>query len=203
MKLALSLAALVLLALVIPFFVPAPDSTPGADPNTGLPWQIETDGQGSSSVFGLTLGVSTLGDARSRWGNDVEIGIIAAPGEVGALEAYYAQVPLGFVLGKVILTIDLPQETIGAMRERAIRAEHMESTTRKIKLHPDDLNLAENAPIGAISVIPTVNLDEATLIQRFGTPEERVAVSEKRTHLLYPARGLDVVLDSEGKELFQ
>ena len=58
-------------------------------------------------------------------------------------------------------------------------------------------------PIKAISVIPTVNLDEATVIQRFGQPGERLAVSEKRVHLLYPDKGLDVVVDGEGKELLQ
>ena len=31
----------------------------------------------------------------------------------------------------------------------------------------------------------------------------RIHVSEKRVHLLYPDKGLDVVVDSEGKELLQ
>lgn len=203
MKLAVSIIALVLLALIVPFFLPAPGPSQGVDPNANLPWQIETDGQGGSTVFGLKPGVSTLTDVRRRLGNDLEVAIIAAPDEAGALEGYYAQIPLGFVLGKLIVTMDLPPETLAAMRERAIKREHMESTTRKITLHPDDLAAAERAPIRAISVIPSVNLDEATVVQRFGQPGERIAVSEKRTHLLYPKQGLDVIVDSDGKELLQ
>jgi hypothetical protein len=71
----------------------------------------------------------------------------------------------------------------------------MDSTTRKITLHPDDVAAADQMPVKAISVIPTVNLDEATVIQRFGQPGERVEISEKRVHLLYPQQGLDVVVD--------
>jgi len=203
MKFALSLIALVLLALILPFFLPGAGKQEGIDPNSNLPWQIAVDGQGGSSVFGLRPGVSTLGDVRQKLGNEIEVAIIAAPNEIGSLEAYYAQIPLGFVLARMVLTVDASDEAISAMRERAVRAKHMESTTRRITLHPDDLAAADKLPIRAISVIPTVNLDEATIVQRFGEPGERIVVSERRTHLLYPKLGLDVVVDKDGKELLQ
>ena len=203
MKFALSLIALVLLALITPFFLPGAGKQAGVDPDSNLPWQIAVDGRGGSSVFGLKPGVSTLGDVRRRLGEQIEVAIIAEPNEIGSLEGYYAQVPLGFVLARVIVTVDVSDEAISAMRERAVRAKHMESTTRRITLHPDDLAAADRLPIRAISVIPTVNLDEATIVQRFGEPGERIVVSDKRTHLLYPKLGLDVVVDKEGKELLQ
>lgn len=203
MKFALSVIAFILAALVVPFFWSGAGQKAGMDPNSNLPWQIEVDGRGGSSVFGLQIGASTLADARQRFGGDVEVAIIAKPDEVGALEAYFGQVALGFVLARVIVTVDADSASITAMRARAIKADHMESTTRKIKPHPDDLALAERLPIRAISVIPTVNLDEEAVTQRFGRPGERLALSDKRTHLLYPDKGLDVVIDADGKELFQ
>lgn len=203
MKFALSIIALVLLALVVPFLIPGVAKKEGVDPNSNLPWQIQLDGQGGSTVFGLRPGVSTLGDVRQKLGSEIEVAIIAEPNEAGALEGYYAQVSLGFVMARVIVTLEAGENEVLAMRDRALRAKHMESTTRRITLHPDDLAAAERLPIRAISVIPTVNLDEATVIQRFGQPGERVVVSEKRVHLLYPDKGLDVVVDGEGKELLQ
>ena len=203
MKFALSLIAFVIAALVVPFLLPGIGKQEGVDPNSNLPWQVDLDGQGGSSVFGLKPGRSTLGEVRQRLGSEIEVAIIAAPDETGALEGYYRQVALGFVLAKVIVTVDLSPEAIAAMRERAIRAKHMESTTRQISLHPDDLLAADQMPIRAISVIPSINLDEATVIQRFGQPGERVVISDKRSHLLYPKLGLDVVVDSDGKELMQ
>lgn len=203
MKFALAIVALILAALILPFFMPGMGKQEGLDPNSNLPWQIELDGQGGSRVFGLKPGVSTLGDVRQQLGGEIEVAIIAEPGEVGTLEGYYSQVALGFVLAKVIATVDGKNEAISAMRDRAIKAKHMESTTRRITLHPDDLAAADSLPIKAISVIPTVNLDEATVVQRFGPPGERLVVSEKRVHLLYPDKGLDVVVDADGKELLQ
>lgn len=203
MKFALYVIAFIVAVLIVPFLIPFGSKPDGVDPNSNLPWQIELDGQGGSAVFGIKPGVSTLGDVRRKLGQEIEVAIIAEPNEVGTLEGYYAQVPLGFVLAKMVVTLDLSPEAITAMRERALKAKHMESTTRKIMLHPDDLVVAESLPVRAISVIPTVNLDEPTVIQRFGQPGERLAVSEKRVHLLYPEKGLDVVVDGEGKELLQ
>lgn len=203
MKVVFSVIALVLLAVIVPFFLPSPASVGKGDPNSNLPWQISIDAQGQSHVFGLTPGVSTLADVRQRLGNDVDVAIVASPDEVGDLEAYYTQVPLGFVLGRLILTVDLSPETIIAMRERALKAEHMESVTKKITLRPEDLATAETTPIRAFSLIPSINLDEATIVQRFGEPAERIPASATLTHFLYPKLGLDVVLDTKGKELLQ
>ena len=203
MKFALYLIALVLLALIIPFFIPGPGKQEGVDPNSNLPWQITVDASGGSSVFGLKPGISTLGEVRQKLGDEVELAIIAEPNELGALEGYYAQVPLGFVLAKVIVTVDATNEAISIMRERALKAKHMESMTRKITLQADDAAAAELLPVKAITVIPTVNLDEATVIERFGQPAERLVLSETRTHLLYPKQGLDIQVDKDGKELLQ
>lgn len=203
MKFALSMIALIAIALIVPFLVPGLGKQEGVDPNANLPWQIELDGQGGSSVFGLRPGVSTVGEVRQKFGSEMDVAIIAEPNEMGTLEGYYSQVALGFVLAKVIVTVDTKNELILEMRDRALKAKHMESTTRKITLNPDDLAAIEKMPVKAISVIPSVNLDEATVIQRFGQPGERLAVSEKRVHLLYPEKGLDVVVDGDGKELLQ
>lgn len=203
MKLALAILALIVAALLLPFLIPGVGSRPGTDPEADLPWQITIDDRGNSRVFGVQPGVSTLREVRERFGPDIEVAIIAAPGEVGTLEAYYNQVPLGFVLAKLIVTVDATPEAISAMRERASKAEYMESSTRKIRLHSADLAAADDLPIRALSIIPTVNLDEAAVIQRFGEPGERLAVSERRVHLFYPAKGLDVIVDQDGKELLQ
>ncbi len=203
MKFALSIVLLILALIALPFLMPGAGKQQGVDPESNLPWQIELDGRGGSKVFGLQPGVSTLADVRRALGDELEVAIVAAPQEVGALEAYYNQVPLGFVLAKLIVTVDASPEAISAMRERAVKAEYMESTTRKIRLHADDRAAVEQMPIRAIAVIPTVNLDEATVVQRFGPPGERLPVSDKRVHLLYPDKGLDVIVDGDGKELLQ
>jgi len=203
MKIFLSVIALSLLLFGLAFLLPSPQFAEVGDPDNFLPWQIRLDAEGQSEVFGLKPGISTLNDARRRFGDELDLGIIAAPNEIGTLEAYYARVDLGPLQGRLILTLEATPETLSAMRERAIKAEYMESTTRKIRLAPEDVEAANRAPLVAISFIPGANLDEDILKQRFGEPAEVIRVSETLTHYLYPGKGLDVVHDLKGKEILQ
>lgn len=203
MKIAIAIVLLALAILVGPAVWQFSRHTPQAVPTTGLPWQIETLPGGESKVFDLTLGHSTLADARKRFGDDMPLAVVAEPNESGNVEGYYENVTAGFVAGRLIVTADLPPAVIDAMRERSPKTEYMQSTTRKARLADSDFAAALAAPIRALSFIPAAQLDEDIVIQRFGQPTERIRVNEHVEHLLYPARGLDLVLDSKGKELLQ
>lgn len=203
MKIALSIILLALAVLLGPVVWQFTHYDPAAVPTSGLPWQIETLPGGESKVFGLTLGKSTLADARTHFGDDMELAVIASPHETGNVEGYYETLTAGFVAGKLILTADLPPDVIEGLRERAPKTEYMQSTTRKARLAESDRAAALAAPIRSIAFIPAAQLDEAVVLQRFGEPAERIRVNEHVEHLLYPAKGLDLVLDSKGKELLQ
>jgi len=190
----LTLLAFVLVTLLACERAPSPD--------TGLPWQIETFSDGTSRVFGLTLARSTLADARQRFGQDVDIGIIAPPKETGTLEAYYYQVAAGPITGRIILVADLDQRVVAHLRARAVKSEYMESATRRYFLRQEDLPVALAAPIATLTFIPSVNLDERTVLGRFGAPSERVRTGHVE-HFLYPDRGLDLALDDKDKEVLQ
>ena len=169
----------------------------------GLPWQIEILPYGETKVFGLIPARSTLDDARRRFGMDMEIAVLAAPGEPGSLEAYSSNVTAGVIMGKMILVAAVDKETVARLRQRAVKAEYMDGTTRKYILHPDDVALAWRTPIAGITFIPTASLDEQTVLRRFGVPGERIRVDGRIEHFLYPEKGLDLALDSKGKEVLQ
>lgn len=197
------IASLVLGAILLSWFIPNPGKPLDPKDLALVPWSIEVFPSGSSKVFGIQLGKAKLADLQQVLGDDMELAIVASPGEAGELEAYYSQLLLGFIQAKMIVTVDVSKEQIIKMRERAPKAQYMEGSTKKIRLHPDDSIAARLLPIRALAVIPAANLDEATILERFGRPEERLQVSPTRLHLLYPEKGLDIVLDREGKELLQ
>ena len=199
-KMILLALALVVLAGVL--LRHAPDKH-GAQAITGLPWQIEILPDGRSRVFGLTLGTSTLADARERFGADMEVAVVAAPGEAGSLEAYYSQVTAGVLTGKMILTAALDRENVERMRQRAVKKQRMESSTRKFYLDPDDLAQAYATPIESITFIPSASFDADIAVSHFGRPAERVRTSAQVENLLYPDQGLALTLDSKGKEVLQ
>lgn len=195
----------VLLAIVIAAYVwLSPDSVrPMAPEAYGLPWQIETLENGGSRVFGLEPGRSTLEDARMRFGDGMKLGIVAAQDEAGALEAYYESVMAGPILGRMILVARLDPDTLAKLRERSVDRTHMNDMTFRYVLDPDDLPTALRAPIAGITFIPAANLDEGTVLKRFGVPQERVLAGDQGEHFLYPDRGLDLLIDAEGKEVLQ
>jgi hypothetical protein len=201
MKLFLTIAAIVLAAIVAPFFIGGGEPATEADAN--LPWNVRVATDGTSRVFGLGLGHGTLADARARFASDLEIAIVAAPGEAGTLEAYVARVQAGFVTGSLVLGARLEPREVEAMRQRSVKRQFMESTTRRLSLHPDDLPAALSAPLTAIAFVPSANLDATTLLQRFGPPGERLRGTDQAEHLLYADRGIDIIVDPKGREIIQ
>ncbi len=169
----------------------------------GLPWHIERLDSGTTRVFDLELGRSTLDAARARFGDGMKLGIVAAQGEDGTLEAYYDSVTAGVIVGKIILVAGLDPATLAQLRERATQRVHMNDATYRYVLAREDITQILQAPITAITFIPVADLDAETVLKRFGSPQERVRTHDQVEHFLYPNKGLDIIVDGAGKEVLQ
>jgi len=202
MKIFAGIAALVIAALVLPLFF-VPDSADMTKRLELLPWNIEPQPNGSTRVMGVTLGSTPLNVARETFGPDMDVAIVTAPNESGSIEAYVATAKAGYITGKLVFVLDASQEMVAGMRERARKTEYMESTTRKATPSAADLATIMTLPVRSMAFIPTINLDPNAIGERFGEPSERIHANEHQTHLLYPDKGLDVIVDSKGKELLQ
>jgi hypothetical protein len=160
-------------------------------------------------VFGLTLGgnaASTLSDARRLSKEAPRLALLAPPDAPLALEAYFETVSIGPLTGKLVLSIAATPADLESMRAKATKTDHLETGIRQFALNDADRQRAERLPLAAIAFIPSAGLDEAhhpVILQRFGTPAERIRQGETLEHFLYPDKGLDLVLDSKGKEVLQ
>lgn len=195
---------LVAMLLAQMLFAPPREAAPTM--THGMPWQIELPGPGQSRVFGLTLGggaASTLADAQRLSAESPKLALLAPQDAPATLEAYFESVSLGALTGKLVLSIAAAPGELEAMRSNAVKTDHLETGIRKYVLHEADRQRAERLPLAAIAFIPSARLDEAIILQRFGTPAERIRQGETLEHFLYPAQGLDIVLDSKGKEVLQ
>ena len=172
-------------------------------PITGLPWQIEKLPDGSTRVFGIVLGDSTLGDAVNALGGDAEIAIMMDKNGNDSLEMYFGNYRAGLLSGKLVLLGDIDSDTLIAMRDRAASREVMESTARKFVVNDSDRPLAYRARVKHIAFIPAVNLDEDIIRERFGEASETVQRGADVKHFLFPELGLDIALNDKGKEVLQ
>ena len=170
---------------------------------TGLPWQIEVLPDGSTRVFGVVPGQTTLGEAAEHLGADMELAVMVARGEAGSLEMYYGQYRAGLMSAKLVLAADMDAETIESMRQNAADKEILKSGVRKYVLSEQDYARAFKAVINSIAFIPAVNLDHDIITKRFGEAGEVIPSGDGVSHYLYPEKGLDVILSEEGKEVLQ
>jgi hypothetical protein len=168
-----------------------------------LPWQIDTHADQTSSVFGLTLEHTTVADALQTLGEDHELGIISDSNDNSGLEIYYSHFKTGPLQAKLIIAVQADQTQLIQMQENASSASFTSSGSRKFLLNENDLQNIRHWPIASLNLIPAASLDEDIILARFGQPSERIRVDENSEHFLYPDRGLEVVLNQEGKELLQ
>ncbi|WP_299769264.1 hypothetical protein [uncultured Pseudoteredinibacter sp.] len=180
---------------------PAPDSPPERIVK-GLPWQIEQFEDGSSEVFGLRLGQTTLAQALEIIGKDSESAIVIDQQNNASLESYISHYKAGPLQGKLILLVDIPASQLQQMIQNLEHGDYMASGARKLLPTESDWQLAQQASIAGISFIPAINLDDGIINNRFGTPETQLH-SEELTHYLYPQKGLDIALSENGKEVLQ
>ena len=175
------------------------DTQHDSEPVTGYPWQIERLPDGTTRVFGIVPGQTTLDVAMAQLGDDNELAIIAAPGETGSLEVYYSHYTAGLIEGKLILVADIEPDTLASMQMRARR----KAGTHRLLMDEGDLPTARRAAVRAITFMPTFDLDAEITRARFGLPAEVLPVSAQEQHLLYPESGLDIVINADGKDVLQ
>lgn len=172
-------------------------------PLVSMPWQIEAHDDGTSTVFGITLEKTTADELINQLGIDHEIAIISDQQDNSGLEIYYGYFTTGPIKGKLIARVTADNDTLYDMQKRAIKSEYIDTGSRKFVLATEDLEQIKNWTIHSLSLVPTANLDEEVILSRFGGEAQRIQSQEGVEHFLYPGKGLDVTLYSEGKELLQ
>jgi hypothetical protein len=136
-------------------------------------------------------------------GSNMELAIVASNDEAGNLEMYYGDYQAGLLSGKLVLQTDASQLDIQRWRDNAVKSEFMASgKAKKYTLSNDDVTQALKETVTGISFIPAVNLDEEVILARFDEPEKRIQLTGV-THFLYPAKGLDIALYDDSKEVLQ
>ena len=197
-------AIFALLAVMLAVYPFLGDEKQGASV-TGLPWQIDVLEDGSTRVFGLHVGVSRLADASATLGDDMELAIIASTDveEVGSLEMYYGHYRAGLLSGKLILHTSTNEEMLTQWRDNAEKSDYMSSGyAKKYTPSASDIPRVMQETVSGITFIPAVNLDEETVLARFGEPSERIE-QPGTTHYLYPEKGLDIAVHEKSKEVMQ
>lgn len=200
-KIILSVVALI--GVTIATLLTVPDNSVNT-PDT-LPWKITHPTPDTTRVFGITLGATSLDQSAEIFKHQTEVEISLfkpTDGKLG-VEAFYEEVNFNGLKAKIIANVAVPEDELKSMYERGLR---MNSTPsgKRITLTADDLARVKSLPVSSLTYLPTVRLEEAVILKRFGEPAERIReTSSGLTHWLYPQHGLDIVVSGKEKPLLQ
>jgi len=186
----------------MPGFIPSkPGDKPG-DQND-LPWRIEHPAPDTTRIFGLTLGASSAGEAEQRFHEEGKPSLFKSPDGQLVAEMFFEQVTLAGLKSRIVINIAVPAAELQTMYERGLRISGT-GGSKKITPATDDVARLRALPIGSLTYMPSVRLEEEIFSKRFGQPSQRVREKESgAVHWLYPQDGLDITLGGEEKPVLQ
>lgn len=200
-KIFLGILTVTLIALAAAILLPGGRKV---DEHPKLPWNLQVDSEGNLSVFDLVLGESNLAQARNSFQAQGKANLFLTPENRYMVEVYFQNIYLSGLKADVVLNLELPEERAKEMFERGERISKLGTGARKVDLSSSDMERLAQEKIGFITYIPAADLDEALITSRFGEPQRKVQEADTTTiHWLYPANGLDIAVNPEGKEVFQ
>lgn len=200
----IGLVSAIVLALAALMFTGAP--TQQAPEPDDLPWHVELVAPDTLRILGLTLGVSTVADAESRFREPVTPGLFRQQDGTLAAEAYCERVRLAGLQAKVVVGIAASADDLRTMLARSpglIPA----SQGKRVLLTLEDETWLRKQPIISLTYLPSARPPESTFVQHFGPPatriEEPIDGGGLAIHLLYPRIGLDITLSEGHKPVLQ
>lgn len=167
------------------------------------PWQISLLADGGSRIFGIQLGVSTVSEAKQLLGHAPEVALFENPGGELALELFYKEFTRAGLSGKLVLSLAATEGALQGFRQQAVKRQILESGVAQYRLDALALSQIETWRVAGMTYVPYANLEEKTIVGRFGEPAEKVRSQEKVQHWLYPDKGLDLIVNESGKEILQ
>lgn len=168
------------------------------------PWQVSILADGKSSVFGVVLGETSLQKVDAILKSMPIMALFELDNKL-SLEAYYKNVSLGGLIGSFIFTLNASDEKLKKIKKESSKEKRAENNGRRYELDKPASDKSKSLIVKNLIYIPTVQLDEKTIIQRFGQPAYKIKLKTKEVgwHYLYPEKGLDLIFKEEGKEVLQ
>ena len=193
-----------LLAGLAIWFVTPPADHQQTMQRTDLPWQVSVEPDGSSRVFDLHIGDSTLNEAIAKFGNPEAVALYIRESGTRDLETYFGTVTMGPLKAKIILSLQVDAQRLDAFEANAIKQEFSAEGHRKLLLNSEDKQSLGDARIRGITYNPTYRGLEADFFREpFGEPAAWKVEDEEHVQWFYPDIGMTLLLSEEGREILQ
>ena len=172
--------------------------------NSHLPWNAQFDESGNLHALGLTIHESTLADAMTLYGKDVEVKMFSDVDESNkSLEAYFPVMYIGSIKAALAVKLEVTQPELDAAYEMGKKITTTTSGTREVELYSSEVEKLLSKKITSLTLVPRNHLTERAISMRFGVPDHKEVQSDHLPHWFFDKLGLEMIIDQEGPEALQ
>lgn len=168
-----------------------------------MPWEITIMPDGNVTVFDIHLGTTTYRQAQEALNIYGKTGVFTQENTSPSVEAFFNSINLGGLSGKLVLNLSVSEPQINDMLSRAIEARLQPSGAHRYELSNSDNAALIDAPVIAITYLPSVRLDKEMIIHRFGEAKTIEQDESGAALWSYPSKGLIIRLHDSEKSILQ
>ena len=167
-----------------------------------LPWQITQTPQGSTQVFHIELGKTTLRQVIELLHSFPELAVNQTKTNELSLEAYFAKQRLGLFEAKLVVELATDQASLERFAKEHIERKPQPSGSWRLSLSEANVKLANELPVKYLIYIPVVDYEPDIIRARFGDTAEVVALTDTVSAWFYSEKGLAMLIDAKGGDVF-
>jgi len=170
--------------------------------NKSLPWDVSTTADGATHVLGVDVGTMTFKEMMFKLRYLAEPALFEASDGTLSLEAYFGKKKFGILEARLIAEIDADEAILKTMlAEKVGDRDSTPSNHWKYTLTVKNTKIANDLRVWRLIYLPVSDY-EPKQMKFFGEPEEKLKVNETAEYWLYPSRGMALLYDTAGKEIF-
>ncbi len=168
---------------------------------THLPWQVVIAEDGSTGIFGMVLGQSSLNDFIDKYSAHATTGLFYDPDGSIKIETYINKIRLGLFDASIILLPKVSQEQLSIHQEAGFKAKPGPSGAMKMQLPVENVKEILSYPLQGIIYVPTAKYQKDEIRARFGEPDSIEEIDKDMSVWSYSKKNIVLVHDLKEKEL--
>ena len=187
---------LALLAMLV-----ACDSKTKEKAKTNLPWKVSANSDNATHVLGVDIGAITFKELMFALQLLAEPALFESKDGKLTLEAYFGKKKFGILEARLVAEMDADDGVLKKLLKEQVGRDATPSNHWKYKLNVENTRVANELNVWRLVYMPVSDY-ELKQIKFFGEPEEKIQINETAQYYLYPSKGLVVLWDTDGKEVF-
>ncbi len=120
-----------------------------------------------------------------------------------SLEGFLGDITLSGITGRVIIGLEADSQLLMKLQQGARKQETQKSGAIRYTIDHNQRRDIVDLKVKSLTYIPRIDLDEELIRQRFDDPERIIVMPNGLRHFIYPQKGLDIIVDNDGKEVLQ